>query len=182
MIMIQETETIRGILAGDIESFRLLLERYERPVVRMIRNITADGESCEDIAQDVFLTAYKRLASFDPARSGFSTWLFTIARNKSLNAMKKKRPLVMADIPEAVGSNDPCDSFAQKEFFEKLDSHLKALPSRQRRAFVMAEFERLSYEQIAQIEGARLGTIKSRINRAKTRLRAALEDFKGNGL
>jgi RNA polymerase sigma-70 factor (ECF subfamily) len=180
--MSQETETIRRILADDIESFRLLLERYQRPVVRMIRNITGDGESCEDIAQDVFLTAYKKLASFDPARSSFSTWLFTIARNKSLNAMKKKRPLVMAELPEGIDRRHPFDGFAEKEFFEKLDSQLKALPSRQRRAFVMSEFERLSYEQIAQIEGARLGTIKSRINRAKTRLRAALEDYEGDDL
>lgn len=180
--MSQETETIRGILAGDIEPFRLLLDRYQRPVVRMIRNITGDGESCEDIAQDVFLTAYKKLASFDPARSNFSTWLFTVARNKSLNAMKKKRPLVMAELPEGIERRHPFDGFAEKEFFERLDEELQALPSRQRRAFVMAEFEKLSYQQIAQIEGVRLGTVKSRINRAKTRLRTALKEFGGDAV
>ncbi|MHC4343628.1 MAG: RNA polymerase sigma factor [Planctomycetota bacterium] len=165
--MRQETEVISGVLEGDIEAFRDLVHRYERPVVRMIRNITEDGQYCEDIAQDVFLTAYRKLASFDPARSRFSTWLFTIARNKSLNAMKKKRPLGMAELPEGIESNDPCDSFAEKEFFERLDKELQALPARQRRAFVMAEFEKLSYQQIAQIEGVRLGTVKSRISRAK---------------
>ena len=67
-----------------------------------------------------------------------------------------------------------------KEFFDVLDDKLQALPLRQRRAFVLAEFEKLSYEQIAQIEGARIGTIKSRINRAKKKLRSALKDLIGD--
>ncbi|HUS71695.1 MAG TPA: sigma-70 family RNA polymerase sigma factor [Sedimentisphaerales bacterium] len=166
---------IRRVLEGDIESFRFILERYERPVVRMIRNITNSTDSSEDIAQDVFLTAYKKLASFDSARGNFSTWLFTIARNKSLNALKKKKPLLMSELPEKNNPRNPSDDMAEKEFFDQLDKALRAVPSRQRRAFILAEFENLSYEQIAQIEGARLGTIKSRINRAKNKLRLALK-------
>ena len=175
--MRRETEVIRQILQGDIESFRLLLERYERPVVRMVRNITNNIESYEDIAQDVFFTAYRKLVSFDPARSSFSTWLFTIARNKSLNVLRKKRVLSMSELPERADSREPSDNMARKEFFEKLDRELQALPSRQRRAFVLAEFEKLPYEQIAQIEGVRIGTVKSRINRAKKRLRSSLSSF-----
>ncbi|MHC4109470.1 MAG: RNA polymerase sigma factor [Planctomycetota bacterium] len=178
--MTHETEIIRQILEGDIESFRLLLARYEKPVVRMIRNITYDKESCEDIAQDVFVAAYKKLASFDLARSSFSTWLFTIARNKSLNALKKKRPLLMSDLPEKSNPHNPSDDMAEKEFFDQLETGLQALPSKQRRAFILAEFEKLPYAEIAQIEGVRLGTIKSRINRAKMRLRKTLEEFAGD--
>ena len=178
--MTQETEIIRQILDGDTESFRLLLARYEKPVVRMIRNITYDKESCEDIAQEVFLTAYKKLASFDPDRSNFSTWLFTIARNKSLNELKKKKPLSMSNLPEMSNPHNPSDEMAEREFFDRLDKILQTMPSRQRRAFILAEFENLSYEEIAQIEGARLGTIKSRINRAKKKLRKALEEFAGD--
>jgi RNA polymerase sigma-70 factor (ECF subfamily) len=178
--MTHETEIIRRILEGDIESFRLLLARYEKPVIRMIRNITYDAESCEDIAQEVFMTAYKKLAYFDRARSSFSTWLFTIARNKSLNELKKKKPLPLSGPPEKSNPNNPSDDMAKREFFNQLDKTLQALPSRQRRAFILAEFEKLSYTEIAQIEGTRLGTIKSRINRAKNRLRTALEDFAGD--
>ena len=71
--MKQESKVINQVLNGDIESFRYILERYERLIVRMIRNITANRGSCEDIAQDVFFTAYKKLSTFDPARSSFST-------------------------------------------------------------------------------------------------------------
>ncbi|MBW8038433.1 MAG: sigma-70 family RNA polymerase sigma factor [Planctomycetes bacterium] len=173
--MTQETEIIRQVLEGDIESFRLLLARYEKPVVRMIRNITYDKESCQDIAQDVFLVAYKKLASFDPDRSNFSTWLFTIAKNKSLNALKKKKPLLMSELPEKSNPHNPSDDMVEKEFFDQLETKLQALPSKQRRAFILAEFEELSYAEIAQIEGVRLGTIKSRINRAKKKLRTALK-------
>jgi len=175
--MIQETQVIRQVVEGDIESFRLIVERYERPIARMIRNIINNRESCEDIAQDVFFTAYRKLASFDPARSNFSTWLFTIARNKSINAMRKKRPLSMSELPQNNDPYNPSDELAEREFFDKLDAGLEALPSAQKRAFVLAEFEELSYEEIAQIEGVRTGTIKSRINRAKNNLAKALKEI-----
>ena len=141
--MTQEIEVIRQILEGDIESFRFVLERYEKPVIRMIRNIINNQEFCQDIAQDVFLTAYRKLASFDPARSSFSTWLFTIARNKSINALKKKKAVSMSELPEGSNSHNPYDEAAQKEFFEQLDQVLQTLPTRQKAAFVLAEFEKL---------------------------------------
>jgi RNA polymerase sigma-70 factor (ECF subfamily) len=176
--MTQETKVIRHVLQGDIETFRLIVERYERPIARMIRNIINNRESCEDIAQDVFFTAYRKLASFDPARSKFSTWLFTIARNKSINALRKKRPLSMSELPQNSDTHNPSDELAEREFFDKLDAGLEALPSAQKRAFVLAEFENLSYEEIAQIEGVRTGTIKSRINRAKKKLAKALKEIR----
>jgi RNA polymerase sigma-70 factor (ECF subfamily) len=180
--MTQITEAIRKVLGGDTECFRLVVERFEEPIVRMIRNITGDGESCEDIAQEVFLTAYKKLASFDPARSNFSTWLFTIARNKSINALKRKRPSLMCELPETADQSDPSDNAVEKDFLNKLDRRLQALPLRQKRAFVLAEFEGLSYEEIAQIEAVPIGTIKSRINRAKKKLRSALKETYGDAL
>jgi len=176
--MTQETQVIRQVLEGDIECFRLIVERYERPIARMIRNIINNRESCEDIAQDVFFTAYRKLASFDPARSNFSTWLFTIARNKSINALRKKRPLSMSELPQNSDRHNPSDELAEREFFDELDAGLEALPSAQKRAFVLAEFEELSYEDIAQIEGVRIGTVKSRINRAKKKLAKALKEIR----
>ncbi len=173
----EENTIIRAVLDGDIESFRLLVERYQKPVMGMIKNLINDYHGCEDIAQDVFLTAYKKLSSFDPDRSSFSTWLFTIARNKSINATKKKRTLSTSNLPENPDSSTPVNSLAQQEFFDRLDEVLKTLPIKLKTAFVLAEFEKLPYEQIAQIEGSRIGTIKSRINRAQKKLRLALKSF-----
>ncbi|MBC8481264.1 MAG: sigma-70 family RNA polymerase sigma factor [Planctomycetes bacterium] len=175
--MIKEISIIRAVLDGDVESFRLLVQRYERPVITMIRNIINDNHICEDIAQEVFFTAYKKLEDFDPNRSSFSTWLFTIARNKSINAAKKKRVLSMSNVPENTDLFTPVNNLAQQEFFDRLDQVLTTLPTKLKTAFVLAEFEKLPYEQIAQIEGVRIGTIKSRINRAKKKLRPALKSF-----
>lgn len=175
--MIEEISIIRAVLDGDADSFRLLVQRYQGPVIRMIRNIINDYHICEDVAQDVFLAAYKKLPSFDPDRSSFSTWLFTIARNKSINAAKKKKTLSMSNLPENPDSSTPANNLAQPELFDRLDQVLKTLPTKLKTAFVLAEFEKLSYEQIAQIEDVKIGTIKSRINRAKNKLRSALKNF-----
>jgi RNA polymerase sigma-70 factor (ECF subfamily) len=175
--MTEESDVIHRVLQGDGASFRLLVERYAGPVARMIRNVSGDDQACEDLAQEVFLTAYEKLGTFDPRKSRFSTWLFTIARNKSVNAARRKRPIYMADPPERTGQDTPEDALAREEFCAALDRELLALPLEQRTAFVLAEFEHLPYEQIAQIEGVRIGTVKSRINRAKNRLMEALKCF-----
>lgn len=177
--MAHEIEIINRVLNGNIESFRLLVERYETGIVRMIANITFNRESSEDIAQDVFFTAYRKLSSFDPSRSEFSTWLFTIARNKSINALRKKRVFVSSQLPEKTHSHNPAGNIERAEFFDLLDKQLHALPAGQRRAFVLAEFEELPYEKIAQIEGVRIGTVRSRIHRAKKKLQSALTNSDG---
>lgn len=175
----EDTEIIQHILQGDTDSFRLIVERYHIPVIRFVRNMIYDNQVCEDIAQDVFLTAYKKLSSFDPYYSQFSTWLFVIARNKSINVLRKKKPLSMDEVPEKLNTEEPSDKLDKSEFFEKLDKALDSLPLKQKEAFILAEFENLSYERIAEIQGTRIGTIRSRINRAKNNLKSALKDFKG---
>jgi RNA polymerase sigma-70 factor (ECF subfamily) len=180
--MMEEQEVIQRVLEGDTESFRLLVERYGGAVMRMIKNVTGDRRACEDLAQEVFLTAYTKLRAFDPARSQFSTWLFTIARNKAVNAARKKRPRYMANPPERVDPGHPEKTAERKELWAALDRALLALPLSQRTALVLAEFEQLPYEKIAQIEGVRLGTIKSRINRARIRLMEALRQFEADTL
>lgn len=172
--------TIERVLQGDTESFRLLVERYESSVVRLIRNITADAHSCEDLAQEVFLAAFAKLHTFDPARSGFSTWLLTIARNKSINHLKKKRPRVLATPPTQFDGATPLEVLTRREAFARLEQALASLPNQQRRAFVLVEFEGLSYEQAAHIEGRRIGTVKSRVSRAKAKLCETLRQYEAN--
>jgi len=178
--MIEETGIIKAVLEGDTESFRLLVQRYQKPIIRMIANLINDRHICEDVAQEVFLAAYKKLPSFDPARSSFPTWIFTIARNKSINAIKKRRIPSTGNPPENRDFSEPADSLIRDELFVELDKALKSLSPGHKRALVLAEFENLPYEQIAKIEGVRIGTIKSRINRAKHRLRSVLDGIDGD--
>src|SRR5260221_13951058 len=88
--MPEDSDIVKHVLNGDVDSFRILVERYQRPVLSMIRRLVWDSHRGEEIGQDVFVAAFQKLSAFDPARSKFSTWLFTITRNMSINALKKK--------------------------------------------------------------------------------------------
>jgi RNA polymerase sigma-70 factor (ECF subfamily) len=177
--MSEDSDIVKRVLSGEVDSFRILVERYQRPVLSMIQRMIWDSHRCEEIGQDVFVRAFQKLSTFDSARSQFSTWLFTIARNMSINALKKKIPTPMERLPETPVSRNPSHDLLDKEIFMQLDEALKALPGKLRRAFVLAELEQMPYEEVARIEGARLGTIKSRINRARARIYAAMKDMTG---
>ena len=178
--MSEEIKIIKRVLNGDVDSFRLLVDRYQRPVTSMIANMVGNRHTCEDISQDVFFAAYRKLKTFDPARSEFSTWLFTIARNKSINAIKKKTPFTTPDPLESVDSNEPAENLGRKEAFKLLDRAIEALPRRFKTVFVMAEIDNRPYHRIAQIEGISPGTVKSRVHRARKKLAAALNEYKGD--
>jgi RNA polymerase sigma-70 factor, ECF subfamily len=172
--MIDEQTIIKNVVNGDIESFRLLVERYQKPVIRMIGNIISDRHICEDIAQEVFFAAYRKLGTFSNRQGSFSTWLFTIARNKSLNAIRKRKISPAGELSEIIAEKRTPDNLEQQEFLNELDRHLQSLPHNQKTIFVLAEFEKLPYEQIAQIEGVRVGTVRTRLHRARKKLAKAL--------
>src|SRR5947207_15896964 len=82
----EDLAIIERVCAGDRDAFTLLVERHQSAIFRTVRNLLPDAVECEDLAQDVFLTAFNKLAAFDPGRASFRTWLLTIARNRCLNA------------------------------------------------------------------------------------------------
>jgi RNA polymerase sigma-70 factor (ECF subfamily) len=172
--MSEEETIVRRVLEGDSQAFRWIVERYQGPVYRLVRNLLARTADVEDLAQDAFLAAYQNLAAFDSQRGSFAAWLFTIARNKCLNAAKRRRLVGHADA-EPVDSRTPELALAEGEWLQRFDAALAALPFEQRAAFLLAEIEGLPYEEIARIEGVPLGTVKSRISRAKEKLRGLLE-------
>jgi RNA polymerase sigma factor (sigma-70 family) len=92
---------------GRPESFRRLVERYQRPLLTLIRNLTPPGTDHEGVAQEVFLAAFRSLASFDPNRSAFSTWLFTFARGRCHNELARQRTGVGAEMPDVVDLRSP---------------------------------------------------------------------------
>jgi RNA polymerase sigma-70 factor, ECF subfamily len=163
---------IQQVLAGDVDAFRLLVERYQSPLFALVGNLVSDTNDRDDIAQETFLAAYLHLGSYDSRKARFSTWLLTIARNKCISMLKRQRPLAMETLPPAMDRRSPADRMTEEELFAQLDQALAALPLEQKSAFVLAEIQGLSHEEICQIEGAPPGTIKSRISRAKEKLRS----------
>ena len=172
--MTSEDQIVAQVLAGKTCEFRKLVEQYHQPVFRFARNLIGDEHDAEDITQEVFLAAFDHLASYDTKRASLLTWLFTIARNRCVNYLKRTRPVIdgvaIANTQPAASSDDS----APKEFWSGLDEALDALPIEQKAAFVLAEIEGLPYADIAHIEQTTLGTVKSRIHRAKQHLRAVM--------
>ncbi len=172
--MNDDLDAIRRVLAGDVESFRSLVERYQRPLWSLVRNLTPPDTDHEGVSQEVFLAAFRRLPWFDPQRAMFSTWLFTIARNRCRNELARRRPVTGIELPEVVDPRSPDLAATETELFRQLDAALNLLPFEQRTAFVLAEMQGLSYEEVGRIEGVGLGTVKSRLARAREKLRCLL--------
>src|ERR1700679_2518719 len=149
--MNDDLDAIRRVLAADVESFCRLVERYQRPLLTLIRNLTPPGTDHEGVAQEGFLAAFRSLASFDPNRSAFSTCLFTIARNRCRIELARRRPVVGAELPDVVDLRSPERAASEAELFRQLDAALGALPFEQRSAFVLAHLQGLSYEEVGRM-------------------------------
>lgn len=172
-VEVDDRELVRRVLAGETEEFGGLVERHQHAVFRFACGLLGNREEAQDATQEVFLAAFANLPGYDPSRAAFATWLFTIARNRCVNVLKKRRPIALdeldstADVPQS-------DPLGSRELSQRLDRALAELPVEQRTAFVLAEIEERPYAEIARIERVSLGTVKSRIHRAKRRLQSLL--------
>ena len=160
-------------MSESLQAFRRVVERHQGALLAFARSLGLDEHAAEDVVQDAFLTAFARRAEFDPRRGTYRAWLYAIARNRALNDLRKKRPRPVPEPPEAeprrVG--DP----HEPEAFLLFDRALARLPEEQWAAFVLAEIHGLSHAEVAAVEGIAPGTVKSRVARARARIRAVLK-------
>jgi RNA polymerase sigma-70 factor (ECF subfamily) len=173
--MQQDELTIQGVISGDSDAFRLLVERHQSAVCSTIRALLPRFSEWEDLAQEVFLAAYQHLATFDAARGTFRTWLLAIVRNRCRNVRQRPAPAQIDAIPVLANGSAPDAKACEAEWFERLDAFLAALPEEQRLAFVLVEIQDLSYQEAAEICEVAVGTVKSRLFRAKEWLREVLQ-------
>jgi RNA polymerase sigma-70 factor (ECF subfamily) len=171
-----ENKIIARVKAGHTSDFEYLVRCYQRSLFRIVGNLV-HASIVEDVVQDIFLTAYARIQDFDPRRAPFSAWIYQIARNRALNARKKKRELLPGEEMEVADERTPSHDLLVKEAYSRLDQALSELKFSDRVIFVLAELEGLSYAEIAHIEKLALGTVKSRLARVKIKLRNALQPY-----
>jgi RNA polymerase sigma-70 factor (ECF subfamily) len=178
---------------GDIAAFETLVDRYKQPVINLIYRNLHDLSEAEDVAQNVFVQAYKSAHRYEAA-SKFSTWLFTIARNLSLNEIRR-RSRHPADSLDAVPENEdqpsrqyedvktfsPTDTALQGELEEKIVDAVNELPENQRTAIMLCRQEELSYEDIAKVLGTSLSATKSLIHRGREALKQKLKPYLQTG-
>jgi RNA polymerase sigma-70 factor, ECF subfamily len=170
---------IEQTLAGNRQAFRLVVLRYQRPLFRFLGLLGIRGARAEDVAQETFLRAFKALASFDPARAAFSTWLFTIAKRVAIDEWRRARQEQRAPAEPGEASSlapDPAQSALLAERARRVERALLALPEQLRSTFFFSQIKELTLEEVAELEGCAVGTVKSRIFRAREQLRLALAE------
>ncbi len=170
--------TLERAKRGDPIAFRAFVVRYERPVFALLSRLTGSRD-VEDLAQETFLRAYRALPDFDlDGGARTSTWLLTIATRLALDS-KKKRSLELAPIAAAAARDDrsPEQSAASSQIARAIARAAAELPDDQRAVFVLTEFHGLSSAEIASVLGTPEATIKTRLFRARSKLKSALEAF-----
>lgn len=180
---------------GDTAAFTVLVEKYKQPVMNLAWRTLRDETEAEDLAQNVFVQAWKSADRYQ-ATAKFSTWLFTIARNLSLNEIRRRvrHPAESLDQTRDEAEDQPLhqvvdkriaaapDEMLRGELEDKVDEALQALPENQRTALLLCRQEELSYEEIAEVLGCSLSATKSLIHRARETLKAKLKPYLHSGV
>ena len=176
---------------GDKRAFELLVEKYQRKLARLLSRFIRDSTEVEDVTQEAFIKAYRALPTFR-GDSAFYTWLYRIGINTAKNylvAMGRRAPTTTnIDSEEAEGFEDgdqlrdlntPEDELASKQVAETVNQTLGELPEELRTAITLREIEGLSYEDIANIMNCPIGTVRSRIFRAREAIAEKLRPLLG---
>ncbi len=164
---------LSSIRSGDERAMAELYDRYSSVVYSVALRVLGDTAAAEDILQDVFMQLWRTPDAFDATRGSFPGWLAVIARNRAIDAMRKRRP--ESDISEIVVSIEPdlAGGMEWSRALEKIRSALASMSFPQRSALEMSFFEGLTHAEIAAKTGEPLGTIKTRIRAALVTLRKA---------
>lgn len=158
--------------SGDKAAFAALFRHFAPRVKSFLMRSGADATMAEECSQEVMAAVWQKAHLFDPARASAATWIFTIARNRKIDALRKLKRPEPEDLPWGPEQEpDQEDSLALQQESEKLEKAVAALPAKQRDLIEKAYFGDLSHREIADETGLPLGTIKSRIRLALDRLR-----------
>lgn len=171
---------------GNAQAFEDLILRYQRQIFSLIYQMTHNVEIVEDIAQDVFIAAFRAIRDFK-GKSSFFTWIYRIAINHCKNYLSssnrsqeveqryQREHFQDGDLEEQ--ERTPQSMLLAKEFVEQMEQAIHALPEEQRVVLMLCEFEGMSYQEIAEILDCPIGTVRSRLSRARTGLQDTLGDF-----
>ncbi|MDI1273406.1 RNA polymerase sigma factor RpoE [Polaromonas sp.] len=188
---------VERTVAGDQRAFELLVIKYQRRIQRLIGRMVRDVDLVEDIAQETFIRAYRALAQFR-GEAQFYTWLYRIAVNTAKKAlMELKRDPTVSENSFKSGQSDESDEtsplenelissetpeavLAGKEIAQMVNAAMEALPEELRQAITLREIEGLSYEEISEVMNCPIGTVRSRIFRAREAISARIKPLLEN--
>jgi RNA polymerase sigma factor (sigma-70 family) len=185
----EDLAVVRKIQYGDVDAFDSLILKYRERVYSVIYNLTSNREDASDLTQETFIKAFQSINRFK-GKSSFFTWLYRIALNTSLTYLRKNRlrrffsfeKMVDEDHSEGFIENMTADSDSDKaalmtELQEKLNDAFQKLSVKHRTVITLFEIDGLSHKEIAEIVGASIGTVRSRLHYAKQFLQGELKDY-----
>jgi RNA polymerase sigma-70 factor (ECF subfamily) len=174
-----DAEVVKKVQGGDSESFGLLVDKYHRHLLNFIYRLMGNEQAVEDIGQEIFLSVYKSIRSFSISRGvPFSAWLFITARNRCISELRRKnRPVIsieqMVNLPAR--EKTPEQNANEEERLLAIHSALEQLPEPFRRT-IMQSLRGDSPEEIARSNGISRGTVKSRLSRAREKMKLLLHE------
>src|SRR6476469_449388 len=185
---LDDSAVVAQFLGGEERAFQELVERYQTRLLNFIYRTIGDREKAEDLVQEVFIRVYRHLHRFDRSKK-FSTWIYTIASNLAKKELRNRsrNPLVLFQTIRKNWQDDdrplqfedttarPDDLFRKRHLRELVEESVAKLPAHHREVFVLRELEGKSYEEIAEITECNLGTVKSRLNRARNAFAEIIE-------
>jgi RNA polymerase sigma-70 factor (ECF subfamily) len=177
---LDDSGLVAAFLAGEKRAFTELADRYHGRLLNFVYRMTGDRERAEDLVQETFIRVYRHLHRFDQSKK-FSTWVYTIASNLAKNELRNRsrNPLVLFQVLKKSWDADqrplewedntyrPDDLFRKRHLRQMVEQAVGELPEHHRTVFMLREMEGKTYEEIAEITGCNLGTVKSRLNRAR---------------
>ncbi|KWX75072.1 RNA polymerase sigma factor [Paenibacillus jilunlii] len=185
--MITDKQLIEGYRTGRREMLELLVERYKDDLYRFCRHLTLNALEAEDLFQEVWVRVIRKLERYDPERS-FKAWLFQVTLNMYRDSYRKWKKLY-ARLAEDKSSHVPFfelrdgsplteEQILQNERYAHLEEGLRKLPKRYLGPLVLYYYEEFSYEEIGEMLGIPVGTVKSRLNQSKKLLQKAVEPWR----
>jgi RNA polymerase sigma-70 factor (ECF subfamily) len=186
--LLDDGALVAEYLTGESRAFDALVDRYQGRLLNFIYRTVGDRERAEDLVQEAFIRVHRHMARFDRSKK-FSTWIYTIASNLAKNELRNRsrNPLVLFQTMTANWDDDerplefedpssrPDDLFRKRHVRELVERTVAQLPEHHRQVFVLRELEGRSYEEIADITHCNLGTVKSRLNRARSSFAEIIE-------
>jgi RNA polymerase sigma-70 factor, ECF subfamily len=179
---IGDAECVRRVQQGDTDSFEVLVRRHQKAIFNLVYRLLGDYDEAAEVAQEVFLSAFKSIHQFR-GDATFSTWLYRIglnhasSRRKSLNnAQQRHTPLDGMEVA-ADGAVDPAKSVERKEIQQRVQQALNSLDPEDARIILLRDLQDVTYEDVAEMLDIPVGTVKSRLHRARQALKANLAPF-----
>jgi RNA polymerase sigma-70 factor (ECF subfamily) len=187
-----DSELVQAFIEGDQAAFGELVGRYDNRLLNFVYRTVGDRERAQDLVQETFVRVYRHIERFDQSKK-FSTWIYTIAGNLAKNELRNRsrNPLVLFQTIKKNWDADhrplewedtklkPDDLFRKRHIRRKVEEAVEQLPEHHKIVFVLRELEGKTYEEIAEITGCNLGTVKSRLNRARNNFAQIIEPMIG---